>query len=52
MIFQGQEFWRMVGFKTPIRWTGTRRLNFGGLVQLYQDLIRLRLNKDGMTKGD
>jgi len=51
MIFQGQEFLEDDWFRDqdPLDWTKKQR--FGGVFRLYQDLIRLRLNRDGQTAG-
>ena len=51
MIFQGQEFLEDDWFhdKDPIDWT--KKKTFSGILQLYKDLIRLRLNRDGTTGG-
>jgi 1,4-alpha-glucan branching enzyme len=51
MIFQGQEFLED-GFFTdeaPLNWE--RAELFAGITDLYRDLIRLRLNRDGNTRG-
>ncbi len=51
MLFQGQEFLEDDWFhdQDPIDWT--KKTRFGGILKLYQDLIRLRLNRDGRTAG-
>lgn len=51
MIFQGQEFLEDDWFhdQDPIDWTKKDR--FAGIHQLYKDLINLRLNRGGRTKG-
>ncbi len=51
MIFQGQEFLEDDWFhdQDPIDWS--RKDQFGGILQLYKDLIALRLNRQGNTKG-
>jgi 1,4-alpha-glucan branching enzyme len=51
MIFQGQEFLEDDWFhdQDPIDWTKKDR--FAGILQLYKDLINLRLNRGGSTKG-
>lgn len=51
MIFQGQEFLEDKWFadKDPLSWSRSRR--FKGIVQLYRDLIALRLNRHGKTAG-
>ena len=51
MIFQGQEFLEDDWFhdQDPIDWTKKER--FAGILQLYRDLVSLRLNRGGRTKG-
>ncbi len=51
MIFQGQEFLEDGYFDDddPLDWT--KVTTYAGIVQLYSDLIALRLNKDGNTSG-
>jgi 1,4-alpha-glucan branching enzyme len=51
MLFQGQEFLEGEWFRdtVPIDWD--QRDEFHGIVRLYRDLIRLRLNRDGFTRG-
>ena len=51
MIFQGQEFLEDDWFhdQDPIDWGKKER--FAGILQLYKDLIALRLNRGGQTKG-
>lgn len=51
MIFQGQEFLEDDWFhdRDPLDWSKKKR--FAGIFRLYQDLIRLRLNRDGQTAG-
>lgn len=51
MLFQGQEFLADGSFNDdePLQWA--RAEDFKGLVQLYRDLIRLRRNLDGHTRG-
>ena len=51
MIFQGQEFLEDDWFhdQDPIDWKKKDR--FVGILQLYKDLISLRLNHGGRTKG-
>jgi 1,4-alpha-glucan branching enzyme len=55
MIFQGQEMLetRAFGFKTPTNMDFTRAddPSFKGIVQMYRDLIALRRNVAGHTKG-
>lgn len=51
MIFQGQEFLEDEWFRDedPLDWS--KRDKFGGILQLYRDLIRLRLNRYNNTRG-
>jgi 1,4-alpha-glucan branching enzyme len=51
MLFQGQEFLEGNYFRdtVPVDWD--QRDEFHGIVRLYRDLIRLRLNRDGFTRG-
>lgn len=51
MLFQGQEFLEGEWFRdtVPVDWE--KRDEFRGIVRMYRDLIRLRLNRDGRTKG-
>ena len=51
MLFQGQEFLQGEWFRddVPLDWDLNKE--FHGVVRLYRDLIRLRLNRDGNTRG-
>ena len=51
MIFQGQEFLEDEWFhdKDPLDWP--KKDIFAGICQLYKDLIRLRRNHEGNTRG-
>ena len=51
MLFQGQEFLEGEWFRdtVPVHWD--QQEEFRGLVRLYRDLIRLRLNKVGRSRG-
>lgn len=51
MLFQGQEFLEGGWFRdtVPVNWD--QREEFHGIVRLYRDLIRLRLNRGGLTRG-
>ena len=51
MIFQGQEFLAAGWFddRVPLDWE--RAAIYGGVYRLYRDLIRLRRNLDGKTRG-
>lgn len=51
MLFQGQEFLEGEWFRdtVPVDWHN--REEFRGIVRLYRDLIALRLNKAGQSRG-
>ncbi len=51
MLFQGQEFLEGGWFRdtVPVDWDQNEE--FHGIVRLYRDLIRLRLNRDGFMRG-
>lgn len=51
MIFQGQEFLEDDWFhdQDPIDWT--KQYRFAGILQLFKDLIALRLNRNECTRG-
>ncbi len=51
MLFQGQEFLEGEWFRdtVPVDWD--KRDEFQGIVRLYRDLIHVRLNKRGQTRG-
>ncbi|WP_373650039.1 MULTISPECIES: alpha-amylase family glycosyl hydrolase [unclassified Schlesneria] len=51
MLFQGQEFLEGGWFQdtVPLDWAHTEE--YSGIVRLYRDLIRLRLNQTGKTRG-
>ncbi len=51
MIFQGQEFLEDGWFddRDPLDWS--KELTHAGIVRLYRDLILLRRNRDGLTRG-
>lgn len=51
MLFQGQEFLEDKWFRdsVPLDWNKSEK--FRGLLRLYHDLIHLRLNRFGNTKG-
>lgn len=51
MLFQGQEFLQGEWFQdtVPLDWDQTAE--FHGIVQLYRDLVHLRLNRTGSTRG-
>jgi 1,4-alpha-glucan branching enzyme len=51
MLFQGQEFLQGDWFQdtVPLDWDQSE--TFRGIVRLYRDLVRLRLNRSGVTRG-
>ncbi len=51
MMFQGQEFLEDGWFQdtVPLDWDKSKE--FSGLVRMYRDLIHLRLNRSGCTRG-
>ncbi len=51
MIFQGQEFLQGDWFRddVPLDWDQSR--DFRGILRLYRDLVRLRLDRDGVSAG-
>jgi 1,4-alpha-glucan branching enzyme len=51
MLFQGQEFLEGGWFRdtVPVDWD--QCAEFHGIVRLYRDLIRLRSNREGFTRG-
>ncbi len=51
MLFQGQEFLEDGWFQdsVPLDWNKSEA--FSGLVRMYRDLIHLRLNRNGSTRG-
>jgi 1,4-alpha-glucan branching enzyme len=51
MLFQGQEFLEGGWFRdsVPVDWD--QRDEFRGILRLYKDLIRLRLNREGISRG-
>lgn len=51
MIFQGQEFLTDGWFRDTVPLDWHRDEEFSGIVRLYADLISLRLNSEGRTKG-
>ena len=51
MLFQGQEFLKGEWFRDTVPLDWDQRDEFHGIVRLYRDLIRLRLNRDGFTRG-
>jgi 1,4-alpha-glucan branching enzyme len=51
MLFQGQEFLQGDWFDDSVPLDWAQRRDRAGIVQLYRDLITLRRNVDGLTKG-
>jgi 1,4-alpha-glucan branching enzyme len=51
MLFQGQEFLEGEWFRDTVPLDWDQKDEFHGIVRLYRDLIRLRLNRDGFTRG-
>lgn len=51
MIFQGQEFLQGEWFRDDVPLDWDHDLDFAGIVRLYHDLIRLRRNVDGVSRG-
>lgn len=51
MLFQGQEFLEGDWFRDTVPLDWDQRDEFHGIVRLYRDLIRLRLNREGFTRG-
>ena len=51
MLFQGQEFLEGEWFRdtVPVDWH--KQEEFRGIVRLYRDLVHLRLNRKGQTRG-
>jgi len=51
MLFQGQEFLEGGWFRdtVPVDWDNSQE--FRGVIKLYRDLIKLRLNRGGQTRG-
>ncbi|MBU5614687.1 alpha-amylase family glycosyl hydrolase [Geomonas azotofigens] len=51
MLFQGQEFLEGEWFRDTVPLDWDQRDEFRGIVRLYRDLIHLRLNRAGFTRG-
>lgn len=51
MIFQGQEFLEDGWFQDSVPLDWHKSEDFSGLVRMYRDLIHLRLNRFGTTRG-
>lgn len=51
MLFQGQEFLEGEWFRDTVPLDWQLREDFHGIVRMYRDLVRLRLNRKGLTRG-
>lgn len=51
MLFQGQEFLEDGWFQDSVPLDWDKSVEFSGLVRMYRDLIHLRLNRWGTTRG-
>jgi 1,4-alpha-glucan branching enzyme len=51
MIFQGQEFLQGEWFRDDVPLDWDQRDDFRGIVRMFRDLINLRLNRSGTSKG-
>lgn len=51
MLFQGQEFLEDGWFQDSVPLDWDKSSKFCGLIRMYRDLIELRLNKSGATRG-
>lgn len=51
MLFQGQEFLQGEWFRDDVPLDWDLRDEFSGIVRLYRDLVRLRLDRGGFTAG-
>ncbi len=51
MLFQGQEFLQGEWFRDDVPLDWDLNEEFHGLVRLYRDLAKLRLNRQGVTRG-
>lgn len=51
MLFQGQEFLQGEWFRDTLPLDWDQDTEFRGIVRLYRDLIQLRLNRAGFTRG-
>jgi 1,4-alpha-glucan branching enzyme len=51
MLFQGQEFLEDGWFQDSVPLDWDKSVEFSGLVRMYRDLIHLRLNRWGFTRG-
>jgi 1,4-alpha-glucan branching enzyme len=51
MLFQGQEFLEDEWFRDSVPLDWGKAEHFAGILRAHRDLIALRLNRDGITKG-
>ncbi|HUR53783.1 MAG TPA: alpha amylase C-terminal domain-containing protein, partial [Gemmataceae bacterium] len=51
MLFQGQEFLEGEWFRDTVPLDWDKQAEFQGIVRLYRDLVHLRLNRNGQTRG-
>ncbi len=51
MLFQGQEFLQGEWFRDDVPLDWDRNEQYQGIVRLYRDLVRLRLNSGGTSRG-
>jgi 1,4-alpha-glucan branching enzyme len=51
MLFQGQEFLQGEWFQDDVPLDWDKSEEFRGITRLYRDLIRLRTNRTGVTRG-
>lgn len=51
MLFQGQEFLEDGWFQDTVPLDWHKSVEFSGIVRMYRDLIHLRLNRAGTTRG-
>ncbi|MBC8116842.1 MAG: alpha amylase C-terminal domain-containing protein [Candidatus Saccharimonas sp.] len=51
MLFQGQEFLEDGSFQDSVRIDWPKSDEFSGLMEMYRDMIQLRLNRSGCTRG-
>ncbi len=51
MLFQGQEFLEDEYFRDSVPLDWSRQTTYSGIFKLYQDLVKLRTNVSGVTRG-
>ena len=51
MLFQGQEFLQGMWFRDDVPLDWHQRAEYHGILRLYRDLIHLRLDRGGVTRG-